>query len=240
MNISSLLAQLSEWLGVIAVAMLAGTSPRFIYRPLVFRFPRREITITFSLFTLVWVVAFIYYSVNGQSQPGLPERFIFAALSLVPFLLALRFREQPIRSLGWGRQMLRPSLLMGVTLCMLALFLRGKIFTLLKGVSTPEAMVLLFWLGISLAEESIFRGYIRLRLVSAWGQWPGIGVTSLLFTLWQIPLLLVMHLTTGTLAVSLAFAFLQGLLLGFIAQKSNNILAPALYRAFSEWLILLP
>lgn len=240
MNFTPLLAQLSEWLGIVAVAMLAGTSARFLYRPIVFRYARREVVVTFSLFALVLVVEFIYYSVGGSSQPGLPEHFIFAALSLAPFLLALRVRQQPIRSAGWGKQMLRPSLLLGLGLGLLSLFLRGKIFTIMHGISSTQAAALLFWLGISLAEETIFRGYIRLRLVSAFGQWPAIIISALLFTMWQIPMLLVTHLPIGTVSVSLVYALGQGLLLGFIAQKSQNVLAPALYRAFSQWLLLLP
>jgi hypothetical protein len=40
----------------------------------------------------------------------------------------------------------------------------------------------------------------------------------------------------ATLGITLGIAFVQGLLLGWIMQKSDHVLAGALYRGFSDWL----
>lgn len=239
MDVNSLIAQLSEWLGVVAVAMLAGISPRFQRRPLVFVYPRRELAVSFSLFALI--LAFSFISVrNGWFQSGLLVHLLaISALSLIPFALSLLVRKQPLRSAGWGRQTWRVSLYLGFALAILSIFLRGKIFAILRGVSGPETIALVFWLLISLAEESIFRGFLQLRLVSAWGAWRGIAVSGLLFALWQLPLKLALNLPPSSLLVSLGLVLIQGWVLGFLMHKSGHVLAPALYRAVSEWVILL-
>ena len=239
MNLTPLLSQLSEWMGVVAVAMIAGAGSRLRYRPLVFRYPRRELTISFILFGLITVMAFLFYSFRPQTTPGLNERFILAAICLAPFLVALRQRQQPIRSIGWNKETFRTAIMFGLALGILALFLRGKIFSIINGISLQEGTSLVILLAICLLEETIFRGYLQLRLVSAWGQWPGIFVTALLFTLWQIPLSLAQHLAVPVVLTNLALSLAQGIIVGFVMQKSGHVVAPGLYRAFSEWIILL-
>lgn len=241
MNLNPLLAQLSEWLGVIAVAILAGTSPRFQRRPLLFKFNRREVLISLGLFALILMLAFIVYPVLQKALPGsLPTaRLVIALLALLPFVVAMLVRGQPIRAIGWGTQTLRPSALVGLALAVLTLFLRGKAFTLPK-VGPNAWLALLLWLGICLAEETIFRGYIQLRLNSAWGTWKGILATTALYTLWRIPVSLALAQDTGTQITSLVLIFAQGLVLGYLMQKTGHVLAPGIYRAFSQWVALLP
>jgi membrane protease YdiL (CAAX protease family) len=234
-----LISQLSEWLGVVAVAMIAGTSDRFKRKPLVFRFARRELLYSFGLYTLILVLAFVYYYADKPSLDNLLPRLILAGISLVPFLLAVRFRQQPIRTIGWGMNRLRPALLLGLSLAVLSIFLRGKVFTLLGGKQETSFQSLLLFLGIALAEETIFRGYIQLRLVSAWGPWLGIAVTALLFAIWQLPLRLALGFSSDALLIGLGVALINGLVLGFVMHKSGHVLAPALYRAFSDWISLL-
>lgn len=238
MTITTLAAQLSEWLGVMAVSMLAGTSERFKRRPLAFVYQRRETLFALGLFALILVIAFVFYLILFPAGSTL-HRLILAAVSLAPFLLAVRLRGQPARTAGWGMQRLRPAVLLGLALGVLAMFLRGKVFTLMGGTGDPRALDLLFLLGICLAEETIFRGYIQLRLVAVWGAWLGILVTAILFTLWQLPLKLVLGQTSTALLTSLGLAFGQGLVLGYLMHKSGHAAAPGIYRAFSEWLSLL-
>jgi membrane protease YdiL (CAAX protease family) len=241
MSTDLLVSQLSEWLGVVAVTMIAGTSERFKRKPLVFLYARRELMYSFGLYAVILALAFAYYYTDKPSLDNLLPRLILAGLSLVPFLLAQRFRKQPIRTIGWSMSMnrLRPALLLGFALAILSIFLRGKVFTLLGGKQTIDLQTLLMFLGIALAEETIFRGYIQLRLVSAWGPWLGVAVTALLFAIWQLPLRLALGFSSEALLIGLGIALVNGLVLGFVMHKSGHVLATAIYRAFSDWISLL-
>lgn len=249
MNWTSWLGNLSEWLGVVAVVMIAGTSPMLKkIHHIDFRFPQREATFAFSLFALIYVFAFQYFSNQifaflpqfAASFPGgeTAERMLLAVICLLPFIIALIARGQPLKSTGWSRENLRPGLTVGLMLVVLTIFLRGKFMTILAGVSKQQAALLVVWILFSLAEETIFRGYIQPRLVSRWGQWWGWLATAALFTLWQLPGRIWLN-PFATLWPSLVIGLVQGLLLGWIMQKSGHVLAPALYRAVSGWLMIM-
>jgi membrane protease YdiL (CAAX protease family) len=245
LNINAILAIISEWLGVIAVTMILGLNPIFRRALVGFRYPRREGLVSFFLYVLILIFAFIFYS--GSANPALIksntpqdvlyQRLFLAGLSLIPFLLALTVRKQPIRSTGWSRQMLRPGFELGLALAFLTIFLRGKIYSLMGGVTPAEGYALLASAGLCLAEESIFRGYIQLRLCSWMGKWVGWVVTSLLFTVWQLPRLM---LNPVNLPINLALSLGQALVLGWISQRSGNVLVPVLYRTISEWIAFIP
>ncbi len=246
MNLNPILSQASEWMGVFAVAMLAGTSARFARRPLVFRYGTRELTFSFSLFALILAAAILVYQfirppLFVAQDPTYPiGRLVLAAACLVPFILALILRGQPVRAIGWGGQTLRPSLIMGVALGLLALFLRGKAFTILNGIEAAQANALVYYLLLGLLEETIFRGYLQLRFVSTWGQWPGILVTTLLYSLWQLPRILAQPQTTETAVVQIAMTFVHGIVLGYLMHRTGNVLAPGIYHGISSWLGVLP
>jgi membrane protease YdiL (CAAX protease family) len=242
LTLNQFLLYLSEWLGVIAVIWLAQLSQGFKPEPLGFRYPRREGYVSLGLFALVLVFAFFFYPLTNAGYTSVArladptgllwQRLTVAGISALPFILALLVRGQPPRSAGWGRVMLGPSFRLGLALAFLTIFLRGKIFGLINGVSPAELYALLAWVGISLVEESIFRGYLQLRL-SAWlGDRWGWLASAGLFVLWQAPRLMA---NQANLLVSLGLAAVQGLILGWLARKSGHVLAGAIYRVISEW-----
>ena len=245
MNINAILAIVSEWLGVIAVTLILGLNPVFRRPPVGFRYPRREGLVSFFLYILILIFAFVFYS--GAANPALVksttsvdilnQRLFLAGLSLIPFILALVIRKQPLYSTGWSRQMLRSGFELGLALAFLTIFLRGKVYGLIAGVTPVEGYALLASAGLCLAEESIFRGYIQLRLCSWMGSRVGWVVTSLMFTVWQLPRLMVNPIN---LPINLALSLGQGLLLGWISQRSGNVLVPVLYRTISEWILFIP
>jgi membrane protease YdiL (CAAX protease family) len=237
----ALLATLSEWLGVIAVTMILTLSQRFKKPPVGFVYPRREAIISFLLAGLILILSFSFYSgaiSPAITNPGsaldiLYQRVFLAGISLIPFLLALAIRRQPLRSVGWGRALLMPAFQLGLALAILTIFLRGKIYSLLNGISSSEINALLACLGLCIAEESIFRGYLQLRLSYWIGQKYGWMVTALLYTILQIPRLITNPLA---LPINLLLVLAQGLILGWVMKKSGNVLAPILYRTISEWI----
>lgn len=250
MDTRQLLALASEMIGALAVTMLLTINPKVRqHPPLGFRYPRREGILSLALFIGLFLLALLIY--GGQvrvvqilpegSPPdltGLYQRTAIALVGALIFLAALAYRRQPLRSAGWNRPLLSASLQIGLAVAILTIFLRGIFTTLLKGVSAEQGLALLLLLLLGLGEETVFRGYIHLRL-SAWlGSTPGWLATAGLYTLWQLPRL-VGALPPGQLLLELGLALLQGLLLGWMMQKGKHVLAPALYRAISGWIVFI-
>jgi len=243
------LGNLSEWLGVIAVVMIAGISPMLKkVRHVDFRFPQRESTFAFTLFVLIYVFAFLFFSnpifeflkIFAANFWGgeVAERTLLAVICLLPFVVAIIARGQPLMSTGWHPANLRASLSVGMMLAILTIFLRGKFMTIIGGISSQQASALGIYLLLAVAEETIFRGYIQPRLQSQIGQRWGWLATAGLYMLWQLPgRIWIMPFTS--LWLFLLLGLIQGLLLGWIMQKSGHVLAPILYRAISAWLTVL-
>jgi membrane protease YdiL (CAAX protease family) len=239
----------SEWLGVAAVVMIAGVSPMLKrIRQIEFRYPRREAGYSLTLYALTYLVAFQYFSnpifdfIKNLSKffsgGELAERMILAVICLIPFLLAMILRGQPLKSIGWGKENLKAGAITGFLLVMLTLVLRGKFLTLLSGVNQEQANLLLVWALLALAEETIFRGYIQLRLTTFLGSTWGYLATVALYMLWQLPGR-IWTMTFTELWPTLLISLVQALLLGWIMRKSGHVLAPALYRIAAGWFLLL-
>ena len=247
MDLKYWLGYLSEWLGVIAVTMIAGVSPMLKRKRLLrFRYPNREATFALSLFAVVYIIAFQYFSgdlLRGVREfadrfPGeeTSQRMLLAVIALIPFVLGVILRGQPLRSLGWQRENLRGGLIVGVLLIVVVLFLRGKFLPLLKGITPHQAGLLGVWLIYAFAEETIFRGYIQLRLDAFLGSRWGWLAAAGLFLLWQLPGRLWI-LSAAQLWQPILIATVQGLICGWIMKKTNHVAASALYRAVAGWLL---
>jgi membrane protease YdiL (CAAX protease family) len=246
LTISQWGALASEMLGAIAVTMLVGLSPRVKQqRPLGFKYPLREGIISLVLYAVL--LGFNFLVQNGQVfQPGagvsdalIPVylQLVAAGAGVLLFGAALAYRRQPLRSAGWNRALMSPAIQAGISIVLLSIFLRGMISRLMGGLTSEQGTALLFFLALALAEESIFRGYIQLRLMSWLGTVPGWLSTSLLFVLWQVPHL--SGLAGAALWIKLGIALAQGLVAGWMMIKCRHVLAPALYRAISTWLTFL-
>lgn len=108
---------------------------------------------------------------------------------------------------------------------------------LFNGFTSTQFIGLAVFAGLALAEETLFRGYIQLRLTSWLGEHWGWLATGGLYVLWQLPGRIFI-LGWTELWPLLLFSAIQGLLCGYIMQKSGHILAPAMYRWISNWLML--
>lgn len=250
MNITQYVGFISEWLGVIAVTWLLSLSPRFQKPPVGFRYPRREGQIVLSLSVLIVIFSYIYHqSINPPVFPDplrtgpapvhtLIQALVLAALCVTPFIIALLVRRQPARSAGWNPSLITPGLQLGLAMALLTVFLRNRVMDVLGGLAGPVVALLPVALVTSLAEETIFRGYIQMRLAWWLGPWSGIIASSAIFTIWHLPAWL-NHLPTETILILSSLTFIQGLVLGWLMRKSGTVLAPALYRTFSIWVSLI-
>jgi len=250
MEITNIIAFISEWLGVIAVAWLLGLSHRFQKPPIGFRYARRDGLIAFSLSALIIVFSYFYNTainppeiaqslrISPAPVHNLIQALLLAVFCLAPFVVALLVRQQPIRSIGWNLALMTPGLQMGVSMAILTIFLRNRVMDVLGGLAAPVLSSLPIAIGIALAEETIFRGYIQMRLAWWLGAWPGLVLSAALFTLWHLPAWL-QTLPIQTYLILAGLTFAQGLVLGWVMRKSGNVVAPALYRSFSIWVTLI-
>lgn len=103
MDVKFWLGYLSEWLGVIAVVMIAGTSPLLRkIRRIEFRFSRREAAFALTLFALIFFFAFQVYDNNllgflktaaGAFVGGdVALRMLIAVIALLPAIILLLAR----------------------------------------------------------------------------------------------------------------------------------------------------
>jgi membrane protease YdiL (CAAX protease family) len=241
--IAAIAPLLSEWLGAVAVMLLFALSPAFRRRIIPFKYPQREAIACAALFIVGLIMAFALQGnippldlLSGQQLDPLWQRVAIALVMVGLAGMALFIRRQPLRSAGWERANFKPSSLLGIALVFMAAFLRGKIYSLLDGVSAREGIALLLWVVAAFAEETVFRGYLQLRLAAIFGDRYGWLAVVPLYMVWNLPRLL---LDPASLPLSLVLLAVQGVLLGWIARRSNGVLAPAMYRAVSEWVGML-
>ncbi len=250
MNTQVLLLYAVEWLGVIGATMLMGLAPVFQRPRLGFRYPRREGTIAFLLFAILFLAAFQYYRmtaplplppelVKEDTLPvilaGLRSQAIVAAVALAVGILALVLRRQPVRSIGWNRETLGAALRLGIGAGLVVLFLRGRAMNVIDGLTSEEGLALLYWAVIALGEETVFRGYIQPRMAAWLGERWGWLAASAMFTLWYLPGRLGVF-TGSTLLLGLLITAAQGLILGWMMRKTGHVAAPFFYRLVSGWI----
>lgn len=257
---NNLVAFIAEFAGVVAVTMILGLSPAFRRRPLIFQFQRREVVVSLSLLALVmlgwWTVAgrlaflanpllvgpFVAAPRTGLLAFGLAElrlQAILAAFLAAPFVAALVVRRQPLLSVGLARRLLRPSLYLGVALALMSIFLRGKIYSILNGLTTPAAYALLAAVLVGLAEEFVFRGFIQLRLSGAWGDVWGWLASAGLFVAWRVLVGLLAGAGLASLGLTLIYLAAFSLAQGYIMRRCNHIAALALFHAIHLWTLVL-
>jgi len=246
-----IITRLAEMCGALAVAMLLALSPRIsTVAPVGFKYPKREIKFSLAVaaFLLIFVNFFYFFGSSWlradsfNFSPSLDDllKLSFAALIAVfVAILLTRYRGQPFHSMGWHKNLIRPAIQFGLALIMLTLFLRGEFLGLFKGIPQDAINALILCLVIALAEESVFRGYIQMRLLAFFGKYLGWGISSIIFVVWRLPFLSVLGWGSQAFWVSLGLLTLQSLLLGWIMVKSRHVLVSGLYHAFSMWIAFL-
>ncbi len=249
MEMNEIIINVSEWAGVIAVTLIMTLSRRFTSRPVVFKYQRREVILS-AILAVVLIAASVYANLvlrlptlpsptTSNTVDG-PRQFLWAIAILLPVALLLLIRRQPLLSVGLSRPSLTPGVMLGVALALITIFLRGKIYGILDGVSSPELNYLILSLVIALVGEIIFRGFLQLRF-SAWlGLTGGWLLTSLVYFLFCLPFV---WLAAGGVFSSFwlpaIFQLVQAVLLGWIMRRSGNVLASGLYQAAHFWVGIL-
>lgn len=249
MTQKELILSFSEVIGVIGVLMLLGVSTRYRFVPIRFKYNNRERNTALIIFSLVFAAALLVFqgplaavlqgsfsSFSLTSGTVLLPRLAAGMLALIPTVAALIIRRQPPRSAGWDAKRLNGGLRAALVLVFLIIILRGLMVPLATGQLSSQFTALGFWMLIALAEETVFRGFLQLRLASWLNDKQGLVLTALMYTIYQIPRI---ALNPDGLLMGTVFTLVQGLLLGWIMLKTGHAAAPALYRAVSEWVRML-
>jgi membrane protease YdiL (CAAX protease family) len=165
---------------------------------------------------------------------------IAMAIILLPVAVALRWSKQTLKSVAVTRTDLKKNLAFGVLtsiilvlfIAILAPFLGGHF----AGFSIATAYLLLSYVIIGFAEEIIFRGYIQTRAAADNGPVIGIGVTSLLFAVYNFPS--GYFCFAGNIPLAAIYALWRlstGLLYSYTFHKSQNIIPSTLVHVFLVW-----
>lgn len=251
MDTRTLVGFVSEILGVVAVVMLLGLSPRLAPLPIAFRDPQREVLWVGALYAVLLAVSSLSLfmpgwdirqtfgqltpaDINRGLRTDLLYRFVVVLVSLIPIGAAAARKEHatPWHSLGWNKRDLRSGLQLGLALGVLTLFLSARYMALLDGISLEDFFTLVVWLGIALAEETIFRGYIQTRMSARFGVPFGVVGAALMFTLYALPALIV----RPDALIQIAIVLVRSLVVGWLFTKTRHVLAGALYRGISSWI----
>jgi len=187
------------------------------------------------------VIAYaVFCGLSGLSR-FFPPLFLLVVVSGIAFPLLWAKFTGGWASIGFTRRNLGQALLWGLG--------AGVLFTLYIYISLPEEpsfsplLVLQLAVGIPLwllivspFQEFFFRGWIQPRFQEAMGKWSGLAVTSFCFALWHLfpPF---EGTPTSTISVSSVSGFLStlalGLLMGYVFQRTDNIVAPWLAHALA-------
>lgn len=96
---------------------------------------------------------------------------------------------------------------------------------------TPEILLALTPLAILCVgpgEELLYRNLVQKPLYSSVPRWAAVAIASVVFALVHLPAYLVSSPSTGALAASLGVTFGLSLVLGWIYERTRNIVVPAL------------
>ncbi len=252
---------LSEFLGVVAVVMILSISPVLKNRrPLKFLYPKREGTAALTVGILVILfTAFIQrfqpelftQLINFSTYPTLittpkpsfdnlntlVSQIIFTAAIISPIIIGLITRKQPLLSIGLGKHGYKAGLQAGAVLIILVIFLQGKIFAIINGLSQGAIITLAVAFAAVIGEEVVFRGYIQPRF-NAWlgDKWGWQAAALLYVAWWAIPAAGAYAGDGMTLIIGLAYRVVLAILLGWIMRKTGSLLAPILYHTAHVWL----
>jgi len=196
------------------------------------------IMIFFLILVIFLLPTIILAQANSMDVSMGVQAIIIALASLICQLLR---RESLAELLGkfdarWFRELFLGSLI-GIALMLIPAFVLG-IFGWVRwqwnhqGISFLLPSLLLF-VGVAIAEELLFRGFIFQRLISGLGQWPAQLIVAVFF--------LLTHLSnpdmTGSVKVMASMnIFLASILLGLAFLRTKSLAMPIGLHWMANWM----
>lgn len=194
--------------------------------------PLVELLVSLGLFVLIWILyglwqQFLLPQVPGFRIPALTDCMLVKPLLWGLLPCVLRFRN---RNLG---RALRESWFSGqfpvlacIALCSLSLCFLHTL-RLVQGLRNTyvvwDWMYLVFSLSAGIVEEAGFRGCCFLELEKGLGFWPGVLISSALFTLYHYPEMLFGGSLLCLVSWRALLIFVMGMVFCGMLKKSNNL-----------------
>jgi len=176
---------------------------------------------------LIALVAFCGLSVLSRFVPAV---FLLVVISGIAFPLVWAKLTKDWAAVGFTRRKLGQALLWGLGI---GLLLAVAVWFTTEHKTAPFFLLQLavgipIWILImSPFQEFFFRGWLQPRFQDALGLWPGLIVTSISFALWHLcPPFEQAQIVPIMSVFGMVFTTGMGLLLGYIFQRTGNIVAP--------------
>jgi membrane protease YdiL (CAAX protease family) len=165
---------------------------------------------------------------------------IAAAIILIPVIIALKYSKQNLRSIGLTKSNLKKSLVLGLLVSLVLVFVIGILSRFLGGgffgFPIPMGYQLLSYLIAGFSEEIIFRGYIQSRIAARFGSANGILAGALFYAAYNFPLgFFCFSGNIGLAAVYGALRFAPGLVYGYIFNRTQNVVSSSVVHALLVW-----
>jgi len=213
------------------------------YKDTVRRYERKDgilAIVSYILIMLLYYVMGVVYA-KQNLYLGYYVNFFMATFCIICVLI----RKQPIKSIGFNKNNLLKSMLLGLILSSVLLII-NLISGILGGCQFDTVSRLIQKLGyyffvIALVEEIIFRGFIQTRIYGITKNSVfAIMVVGFMFMTIHIPFQMgvaKMGLLTFIVNnyITLLFTFVWHFVFNFLYSKYNSIVAPTIFHAIMDW-----
>jgi membrane protease YdiL (CAAX protease family) len=154
-----------------------------------------------------------------------------------PAILVLRARRESWDSVGITTHNLIKGLLIGSLLAVATVLTCSECLKgITAGLNANHFWALLQFTVVGVSEEFLFRGYLQSRLMAWLGQWRGWLLASILMALVHVAQRMVVGgLNPLAALVSSASLLPISLLMGYVLLRTENIVAPAIFHTFADW-----
>jgi membrane protease YdiL (CAAX protease family) len=183
---------------------------------------------------LLWIV-YWFFPANPFSNSPLPNEVFIILISslslLIPAVFIVRVLRISFRSVRLGFLNWRLSITLGVIVSLVLLvptaFLSSAFRSALPNI---DMIYLVSWIYSVFSEELFFRGVMQTRMELFLGQRRGLIFTALVNNIYHAPAwIMVLHMTPIQFIANAILSLPFSILVGYLAQKSNNILGSMLY-----------
>jgi len=187
----------------------------------------------FSGFPIKWLNLDVS-SINGMAVAKLSQ----SMLIILPIILLTKISGQDLASIYIKKGEIRYGLSIGSIA-----FIAFSGFLVLQAINTDGGMsrllssspwIFLFVMANGFNEEILFRGLFLKRFEPFLGKWRSNLLTAAVFTLAHMK---VEYVLSGETLTFLAMVFVLALVWGYLMQKTDSILGPALFHAGADLLL---
>jgi len=201
--------------------------------------PLRWSLLLFLCVFLMWQISYFLFDAN--LVPKWLQSSIYLEVQIISFgvtVLIIMHKGSSFRDYGFSLphgffRFLYVSILFALIYILLTLFLVGSYmsFKALPPITFSQFM----WgitsaIFLSIASESVFRGYIQTTLTKTYGFSTAVFISSVMYSIYSLPLLQLPRFTSTYILTSIVSLLMGGIFLGFFFNKAETLLCPIVFR----------